>query len=274
MYPIEEKTLTFTTTAMPRPELISKTYESFTKNLSDFDFSKATLYINIDPFPDKKDDYKRQEVLDIARKHFGNVISNMPEKGNFAQAVKWCFSKIETYYNFHLEDDWEMLTSFKVSSFNQFFIPSHVQQVGLRAWKNIQPNFCLSPSFIRGSFCREIAERMTIDSNPEVQIRNIQNQYKKDSFLIFPFDQRMVVLKDLGRNWMKNLGYNRGSSNFTEWEIREEGKGIQRLADQNAQIPINMLPQVNNKKLEFMNNWSKNYEKQRAFRLSRRGKII
>jgi len=274
MYPIDETTLSFTTTAMPRPELIKATYESFTKNLQDFDFRRATLYINIDSFPDKVEDYKREEVANIARQYFGNVIVNMPHTPNFASAIKWCFSKIETYYNFHLEDDWELLIPFKVSSFNQFFIPPHVQQVALRAWKNVKSDFWLSPSFLRGTFCREMAEKMAIADNPEVQIRNLKSSYRRESFLYFPFDPKAVVLKDLGRTWMRDKGYNRGDKNFTQWLIREEGKGIQRLADQNGQIPISMIQDPNNKRLQAMNRWSKNYEKQRAIKLSRRGKIV
>jgi endonuclease YncB( thermonuclease family) len=70
---------------------------------------------------------------------------------------------------------------------------------------------------------------------------------------------------------MRDKKYNRGEKNFTKWAIREEGKGIQRLADQNAQIPPGMNVEEN-KKLSHLNRWSKNYEKQRAFRLSRRNK--
>ena len=44
--------LEFTTTACNRPEILEKTYKSFTTNLKDINFNKSTLYINIDPSPD------------------------------------------------------------------------------------------------------------------------------------------------------------------------------------------------------------------------------
>lgn len=274
MYPIDEKTLSFSTTAMPRPDIINKTYESFTKNLQGLDFKNVTLYINIDSFPNKKDDHKRGEVADIARKYFGNVIVNLPEQPNFANAVKWCFSKIETFYNFHLEDDWELLTPFRVSTFNQFFVAPHVQQVAFRAWKNVRQDFWLAPSFIRGTFCREMAEKLNSSDNPEVQIRNYKSGYRKESFVYFPFDNKSVVLKDLGRPWLMGSEYNRGNKHFVEWSVREDGKGIQRLADQNEQVPKSLLPDhVLDKRIERMNKWVKSFEKQRAVRLSRRGKI-
>jgi hypothetical protein len=273
MYPISEKTLSFTTTAMPRPELLEQTYSSFTKQLMGFDFKQATLYINIDSFPNNRDDEKKAQVAEIARKYFGNVVVNMPEKGNFASAVKWCFSKIETYYNFHLEDDWQLLTPLQVSMFNQFFLPPHVQQVALRAWKFASNNFWLSPSFLRGSFCRTISEKMNTDDNPEVQIRNLKDGYRKEGFIYFPFDNRGVILKDLGRNWMKDQEFNRGMSNFTNWEIREKGKGKQELADQNAQIPNNMFPNGISKSVLLRNQSMIRNQQRQAIRLSKKGKF-
>lgn len=275
MYPITEQTLSFTTTAMPRPEIISKTYDSFTKNLQGMDFKKITLYLNVDSFPDKADDYKRDEVINIAKSYFGNVVVNKPDSPNFASAVKWCFSQVSTYYNFHLEDDWELLSPLKVSSFNQFFISPHVQEVSLRAWKTAGANFFLSPSFIRGSFCKLAASKIIDSDNPEVQIRNINHGFSSKSFLYFPFDKRNVVLKDLGRPWIMGSKFDRGTKNFVQWSIRKEGNGIQRLADQNSQIPKELVPpDPKNKRLQSINKKVRDFERQRAIRLSQRGRIV
>ena len=224
LHPIDENTLSFTTTAMPRPEVVQATYDSFTRNLHGLDFGRVTLYINIDSFPEKRDDYKRQEVTEIARRYFGNVVVNMPDTPSFAAAVKWCFSKIETLYNFHLEDDWELLTPFHIASFNQFFIPPHVQQLALRSRVNVRQDFFLCPSFIRGTFCREMSEKMNITDNPEVGIRNIKNSekiYHKESFVMYPFDTQSLIVRDIGRQWVKSSNYERGGTNFVQWGVRE-----------------------------------------------------
>lgn len=274
MYPLTENTLTFTTTAMPRPELIKRTYDSFCKNLQEFDFKKATLYLNVDRMPGGKNDDKRKEVVDVARTYFGNVIANLPDTPNFASAVKWCFSKIETYYVFHLEDDWELLTPLKISVFNQFFMSPTVQQIALRAWKNVKGDFFLSPSIIRGSFCREMSSKMNEVDNPEVQIRNLKPHYKGSGFLCFPFEPRAVIIRDTGREWMRKNDFNRGACNFTQWSDVIPGMGRETLADQNAQIPAEMLPSnPADKKLSAMNRWVNNYNKQRAIKLNRRGRI-
>ena len=214
MIPINENTLSFTTTAMPRPEIVKATYDSFTKNLHGLDFKKVTLYINIDSFPGRRDDHKRQEVVEIAKYYFGNVVVNMPDIPSFAAAVKWCFSKVQSPYNFHLEDDWELVTPCHLSTFNQFFIPSHVQQVALRLRGNVRQDFFLWPSFIRGEFCLEMSEKMNSTDNPEVGIRDIKSRdgiYRKESFVMYPFDAQSSVVRDIGREWiLKKLKWKTG----------------------------------------------------------------
>ncbi len=240
MHSINENTLSFTTTAMPRPEIVQATYDSFTKSLRDLDFSKVTLYLNIDSFPEKRDDHKRQEVVEIAKRYFGNVVANMPDTPSFAAAVKWCFSKTELPYNFHLEDDWELLIPFHISSFNQFFMPTHVQQVALRSRGNVRQDFFLCPSLIRGAFCREMSKKMNTTDNPEVVIRDIKNKeglYRKESFVMYPFDTQSLVVNDTGRSWIKSGGYARGGANFVQWSASEAA-----VPDQNIEPEISILP--------------------------------
>lgn len=253
MAAFDENHLSFTTTAMPRPEILKATYDSFKKNLQGIDFRKYTLYLNVDSYPDKKEDFKRQEVVNIAKEYFGNVVVNLPENPNFASAIKWCFSKIETPYNFHLEDDWELLIPIQVSSLIDFFDQSHIQQVALRAWRRPKSFFWLSPSFLRGSFCREMAEKMNDHDNPEGQIRTLKVKYRKKSFLYFPFDINSVILKDLGRNWIKNQNYIRRVGNFVQWDIKKDGEPAQKIGDQNGQISIDSIhPNITKK--TFRNN--------------------
>ena len=46
--------INFTTTATVRPDILEKTYKSFTNKLVGIDFSKTTIYINIDLLPNTK----------------------------------------------------------------------------------------------------------------------------------------------------------------------------------------------------------------------------
>lgn len=221
---INENTLSVTTTAMPRPEILEATYASFTKNLSGIDFRKVSLYINIDSFPENRDAYKKQAVVEIARHFFGNVVVNMPETPCFSAAVQWCFSKVTTPYNLHLEDDWELVDPIRLSVINQFFILPRIQQVAFRSRGDVRQDFFLCPSIIRGSFCREMAEKMTGTENPEVEIRAIKNRdkiYRKESFMMYPFDTQALIVRDLGRSWIKESGYVRGGTHFTTWSVND-----------------------------------------------------
>lgn len=225
---INENTINFTTTAMPRPEVLAKTYDSFSQNLHGLDFKKITLFINIDRFPGDDNDTLRHEVADVARCYFGKVVVNMPQTSNFAAAVKWCFSRVETPFNFHLEDDWELLSEIKIFTFTRLFMPEHIQQVALRSRENVRQDFWLCPSIIRGNFCRQMAQKMRITENPEVEIRKIKNMeklYGKSSFIYFPFDFKSLIVQDIGRSWIKTTTFHRKGAHFTNWLIQKTSKG-------------------------------------------------
>ena len=92
--------LEFCTTATFRPEIIDRTYKSFTDNLLGIDFKISTLYLNVDPIPVGN----TKEVIDVAKKYFGNVVYNIPEEPNFTKAIKWCWSQVKNEYFFNLEE--------------------------------------------------------------------------------------------------------------------------------------------------------------------------
>jgi hypothetical protein len=220
---INEATLSFTTTAMPRPEVVATTYGSFARNLLGFDLKKARLYLNIDRFPGDSDETKRSQVADIARRYFGEVIVNCPTESSFPAAVQWCFSQVDQPFNFHLEDDWELIAPIRLSQLARLFLAPHVQQVALRSRPNVRQDFWLCPAISRGAFCREVARKMDLSENPEVDIRNIKNAEKrwpKSSFIYFPFDYQDIVVRDLGRAWIKASGFERGATHFTSWSVR------------------------------------------------------
>jgi hypothetical protein len=236
MYPINEDTISFTTTAMPRPEIIEKTYSSFCSRLGGLDYKRVRLYLNVDPLPDDQANERRAQVIEVGRRFFGQVVANIPEKPNFANAVKWAFSQPTTHYVFHLEDDWELMLPLKIQSFAQFFNNEHVQQVALRAWKIQGGNFFLSPSIIRSSFSRLIAEKMNENTNPEVQIRTLRDP-QRHLFFYFPFDKHNVILRDLGRHWLSDAMYVRGGKDFVQWTKRLPTDPTPRVVDQNEQVP-------------------------------------
>ena len=96
-------TIDIVTTATIRPEILDKTYKSFVDNLF-LDRSCFRLIINVDPAGDKH--RTQQDVLNIAKKYFSDIIYNFPIDPCFTKSVKWLWANTQSTYVFHLEDDW------------------------------------------------------------------------------------------------------------------------------------------------------------------------
>lgn len=211
-----------TTTAMPRPELLEITYNSFQKNIPWLSFKDMTLYLNIDKFPtDIEGDMetKIEKTIATANKYFGNVIVNIGYSC-FPKAVKWVFSSANKDFVLNLEDDWELLCEVP-SYFQDFFENPDIMQVGLRAWKKSDPRFVLSPSILRTSFCNKVASLIHDFRNPEEQIRGVNPYNNKLSkhFIYWPYESEKVILKDMGREWLRNSIYGKDGCDFTKWRF-------------------------------------------------------
>lgn len=101
-----------TTTATLRPEILARTYESFTSHLLKPDLAHYHCILNVDPIGE---DISPDEVIEVAKRFFPNVVSHVSEISNFALAMKWCWSHTKAEYVFNLEDDWHMLKDLDLS---------------------------------------------------------------------------------------------------------------------------------------------------------------
>ena len=96
--------LDITTTATIRPDLFYKTLQSSTKNLF-FHRKEYRLILNVDPIGE---DVNPMEMVRVGKQFFDNVVYNIPDEPNLAQACRWCWQNTDSEYVFHLEDDWEL----------------------------------------------------------------------------------------------------------------------------------------------------------------------
>lgn len=224
--------LEFTTTACNRPEILERTYRSFTANLKGVDFEKSTLYINVDPAPNSNNINK---IEDIASKYFGKVICNYPKSSNFAKAIIWCFNKVEGEKFFHLEDDWILVRKVHINeiinALHKTPTTYNLQCVLNRDKRYIKANENGEPTFIPSLFCskliKEYLDKMNDTLNPEYQIKKIwrnNNNFKQHRSIIL--NNRMEYSKDIGRDWLKSnkisrdytlKGKVRPSSGWTPW---------------------------------------------------------
>ena len=232
----------FCTTACCRPKLLNKTYKSFTRNLLGIDYSKSTLYINIDPIPDGD----RDEVIEVAKQYFGNVVANTPEKPNFSKALKWCFLQPKGDYFFYLQDDWVMQNELYISDMIKHLGTRHypnggrsnerrnsrtIVAVNLRAYKTIRDNrICLSPVLVSNSWGKRFAKRLNTDFNPERQtrIKSKKNPHGADANDLgasLHLPEKKVIVADTGRKWLNknNIRRNGNAVKFNGW-IKKKAK--------------------------------------------------
>lgn len=219
--------ITFTTTATIRPGLIDQTYSSFSKQILDVNLKTCELIINVDPMP-VNNLSDRLKVIEVAKKYFGKVTPNFPEKPNFPNALKWVWQTTKTEYIFNLEDDWLLNTPIRIS--NLISILSKNQNaigVSLNAYLfGKDPfRFRLSPCLIKGDWARQAATYLTSDKCPEQQIRHSLPVNLRRPMLNFPEysnpSHGKIIVQDTGRAWRSNLGLirnNGGTGNFTTWE--------------------------------------------------------
>ncbi len=222
----------FTTTAMARPMIVNKTYESFSRNLKGINLKNCRLFINVDPLPP---DVKRKNVVKVARKYFGEVHANFPEKANYTAAYNWIWSKAETKYIFNLEDDWGLTKEISIESMLQYFEKyPKLMEVALRAYKYRYLSCPTSPSIMHERYYKAVGGKLNEKFNPESQLRgknfgiempakSLKISYK-GKIIVYPERVKQVVLKDLGRLWLQRSNYAKPKMSkklFTTWVTKK-----------------------------------------------------
>lgn len=216
-----------TTSATIRPSLLNETLSSFRSNLLSEDHEYRFI-INIDPIGELA---SADDVLDVARSHFKEVIYRKPKVPCFADAVIWCWKQTSSDLIFHLEDDWVLLKPINLSTmlktigdFPKYdsFRLSKRRVPG--SHKRVAPyeHLSLNPVFIRQSFVREAVKHMLPTKNPEKQLRVIDPEcgkfIKTTSHGVYVEQGANVIVKDIGRKWMERTGIYSKATGFLEWK--------------------------------------------------------
>jgi len=228
-------TLDFTTTAVARPDIINRTYASFSKRLTGIDLKNCRLFINIDPVPS---DVDRKEVAKVAKKYFKEVYPNYPEVANYTAAYNWVWSNANTDYIFNLEDDWELVKKVSIKILlNYFKKHKNLLEVALRAYNYNYKACPTSPSIMHKRYYKAVAGKLNEKVNPESQLRGSAfgialpspsfNISAKGKLVAYPEDRNEIIVKDIGRKWIKNSNYIKpegSKKNFTSWDLKPDKK--------------------------------------------------
>jgi hypothetical protein len=190
------------------------------KYATDLDFSKVTLFINIDPVPKKK---VVPEIVKIAKTFFGKVVINRPATPNFPAGVKWVWqeaSKHKFSFVLNVQDDWGFVSPFKLQDILTVFARApKLDQVILRR-KPYYPRakMILAPSVIRMRVIKEVAINLKTDRNPEIQLRKGRALEKAPRTLVLPRKAGVFITKDIGRVWARKNKLTKGhKSKFLTW---------------------------------------------------------
>ncbi len=221
--------LDITTTATIRPNLLYQTLSSFTHDL--FIHQKEyRLILNVDPIGEDVDPI---EVVKVGKKFFDNVIYNIPNEPNFAQAVKWCWGQTDSEFVFHLEDDWTLEKKILINNMlsimydNKNMMLLRLPKLRLDVLHNFevkngfinQHKLMLNPGLFRGDLVREISDKMNIADNPEKQIRRVFKLPRYQNAGVYCGAGVGGYIKHFGREWQKQSHYRkRKGSNFITWE--------------------------------------------------------
>ncbi len=214
--------LEFTTTAMMRPEIIRRTYESFRKNLIGVDWDTARLYINVDPMPAGAD---RSEIESACLAAFApdNIVYNFRDECSFPAAVKWCFEQPRGEWFFHLEDDWILTRVMDVGELVAFMQADEKLSVtNLRYYPSTRSEVCLAPGLWRTEHARRIAAGLCMCHNPEVQLRRkfTDNPHGDLHLRTNTLGKQFPgyrVLEEIGRDWLAKSELRKECRYFTRW---------------------------------------------------------
>lgn len=216
-----------------RPTLLNRTLESFEKNLFR-NIRVGNCFINIDPF--EGSDEEVEECEKICRGRFEQVFVNTPRAPHFTKAVKWLWSRPNTDWCIHLEDDWLLTRQISVDELLSC-MTRRVTQISFmtkeKRWKykssyhfdemkktifgvyigrglnKKRPMFGTSPSILSSNFARECSALMIDDLDPEKQLNKFNpklNQYTSKFRNRFLGSINDHVAVDIGREHRVDKG--------------------------------------------------------------------
>lgn len=240
-------TIDIAITATRRSGVLDATLLSFVPQF--FKNHDIRIIVNIDPIGPDKDN---SNVIRVCRQWTDDVLINEPETCNFSAAFKWVWSKAESKYVFHLEDDWVLcgtpVTVGQLISLHERYpklahlrlsqFPADGNSV--RQWNLRFPHngeffecpeemkrkvgFCGHPSLNKIEFVKKAATLIDTNRNPEKQFhfwnKPLIQWGLKWRYGVYgqPNDSHRVY--DIGRRWIVNTKFKKEGNKafFLKWE--------------------------------------------------------
>lgn len=242
-------------TATLRPELLQRTFDTHIQYLFGDHIKKARLVINIDKVGSDQPDKAVNDILRFVDQiPFADIQINVCETPHFSRAFCWLLGQIYNPLTFNLEEDWEMtqpidfermvelfkeqgnLAHLRLSMFKSFRDPDRGHRHAMKTWnkfcfwngeyfevpKNLRGTigWCGHPSLNRSSFLMSWGTILDPERNHEKQIKGAHIWLLRSRFGVFHPKETDPAIKDIGREWMTQNGYEKKGIKafFTEWE--------------------------------------------------------
>lgn len=215
-----------TLVAGARPDLLSKTLDSFSVNLFQ-NFTIRQVFANIDPIFGGA--AERKDCVALVRKYFPDAIVFTPEKGSFGGAVKRLWESTSDAHVLHLEDDWLMNEAlYPLQVFPHFtedtgmivlspdtrektggdylYITRRKRILGYEIYSRRVNAYGTSPRFIRSGLCRLYGQLLRPEMDPEKQVYKNKNRALARAHTpwkcrtLFTL-QNEPLITDIGREW-------------------------------------------------------------------------
>lgn len=203
-----------------RPEILEITLNSFYhKLLKNFD---VRLIVNVDPIGDKK--YTQQDIINVCKKYFSNIVSHTPSEPSFSKAVLWCWQKINSDFFLHLEEDWCLKSKVDLNTLLLPFQSNEVVSIRFNITRNVKfkvinslvvtDAFSLNPSFFRSRFIKEKIKNYDTNQDPEKQIcRNIKSTlFRNPKFILYGKHNEKALVIDIGKIWREHSSLDKWNS--------------------------------------------------------------
>jgi hypothetical protein len=217
-------------TATKRPYIINQTFKSFTGKL--FNKHDCRLIINIDPIGD---DIDTDDVLDVCKIYFKEIVVNTPSEPNFYKAFQWVFSNCTSKYLYHLQDDWQLLKKVDLNKLVVYlekyknlacvrFPRGKKIPEGKKLDRNLYEftKYYDQPALWKTEFYNEIMPYFNTNYGTEFQLRGLCSENSEDILRVskkWTFGTYYLgrpIVKDLGRGWLKE-------NNYTQKHCEEHG---------------------------------------------------
>lgn len=181
------------TTAIRRPEILELAYRSYF-NGGIRGLPQIRIILNIDPIGTGDTD----AIIAIASQYASEVVVRQSDESNFAAAINWAWSHVESEYFLHLEDDWLLSRPVDFCDWiGSLEGSAYLQAVLIRK----RSRKVASPYSFRANLAkREVISKVgqiPLDHNPE---KFAKSQLAQDVSIDFGPEQQLL---DMGRKWAK-----------------------------------------------------------------------